>query len=48
MAMGFVQWDKSEVDTQKLEALKKAARVFDETLKLRFDEDEYYFMANMI
>lgn len=40
--------DKSEVDTQKLEALKKAARVFDETLKLRFDEDEYYFMANMI
>ena len=40
--------DKNEVDTQKLEALKKAARVFDETLKLRFDEDEFYFMANMI
>ncbi|SDG87908.1 Transcriptional regulatory protein LevR, contains PRD, AAA+ and EIIA domains [Selenomonas sp. WCT3] len=40
--------DKLEVDTQKLEALKKAARVFDETLKLRFDEDEFYFMANMI
>ena len=40
--------DKSEVDTQKLEAVKKAARVFDETLKLRFDEDEFYFMADMI
>ena len=40
--------DKEKIDTQKLEAVKKAARVFDETLKLRFDEDEYYFMANMI
>ena len=40
--------DKDKIDTQKLEAVKKAARVFDETLKLRFDEDEYYFMANMI
>jgi transcriptional regulatory protein LevR/transcriptional regulator with AAA-type ATPase domain len=40
--------DKEKIDTQKLEAVKKASRVFDETLKLRFDEDEYYFMANMI
>lgn len=40
--------DKSKVDTQKLEAIKKAARVFDDTLKLRFEEDEYYFMANMV
>ena len=40
--------DKDCIDTQKLEAVKKAARVFDETLKLRFDEDEFYFMANMI
>jgi len=29
-------------------ALQKAAQIFDETLKLRFDEDEYYFMANML
>ncbi|SFI17864.1 Transcriptional regulatory protein LevR, contains PRD, AAA+ and EIIA domains [Selenomonas ruminantium] len=40
--------DKSAVDTQKLAAVKKAARVFDKTLKLRFDEDEFYFMADMI
>lgn len=40
--------DKSQVDTQKLAALQKAAQVFNETLKLRFDEDEYYFMANML
>ena len=32
----------------RLEAVKKAARVFDKTLKLRFDEDEFYFMADMI
>lgn len=40
--------DKSLVDERKLAALKKAAEIFDETLKLRFDEDEYYFMANML
>jgi transcriptional regulatory protein LevR len=40
--------DKSLVDKKKLMALKKAAQIFDETLKLRFDEDEYYFMANML
>ncbi|BAL84274.1 putative transcriptional regulatory protein LevR [Selenomonas ruminantium subsp. lactilytica TAM6421] len=40
--------DKSLVDERKLAALKKAAVIFDETLKLRFDEDEYYFMANML
>ena len=40
--------DKSLVDAEKIAALKKAAQVFDETLKLRFDEDEYYFMANML
>ena len=40
--------DKSAVDEKKLIALKKAAQIFDETLKLRFDEDEYYFMANML
>ena len=40
--------DKSAVDEKKLMALKKAAQIFDETLKLRFDEDEYYFMANML
>ena len=40
--------DKSLVDEKKLAALKKAAQIFDETLKLRFDEDEYYFMANML
>lgn len=40
--------DRTCIDTQKLEAVKNAARVFDETLKLRFEEDEFYFMANMI
>ena len=40
--------DKSKVDTQKLVAVKKAASVFDKTLKLHFDEDEFYFIANMI
>ncbi|MCR5758685.1 MAG: sigma 54-interacting transcriptional regulator [Selenomonas sp.] len=40
--------DKQAVDNRKLMALKKAAKIFDETLKLRFDEDEYYFMANML
>ena len=40
--------DKSAVDEKKLMALKRAAKIFDETLKLRFDEDEYYFMANML
>ena len=40
--------DKSAVDEKKIIALKKAAQIFDETLKLRFDEDEYYFMANML
>lgn len=40
--------EKSAVDEKKIIALKKAAQIFDETLKLRFDEDEYYFMANML
>jgi len=40
--------DKSAVDERKILALKKAAQIFDETLQLRFDEDEYYFMANML
>ena len=40
--------DKSAVNEKKIMALKKAAKIFDETLKLRFDEDEYYFMANML
>lgn len=40
--------DKTKIDTQKLQAIKKAAKVFDKTLKLRFEEDEYYFIANMI
>ena len=40
--------DKSKVDTQKLAAVKKAANVFDKTLKLHFDEDEFYFIASMI
>jgi transcriptional regulatory protein LevR len=40
--------DKSKVDTVKLEAIKKAARIFEDSLKLHFSEDEYYFMANML
>ena len=40
--------DKEKVDTDKLAAVKKAAKVFEESLKLHFSEDEYYFMANML
>ncbi len=40
--------DKTLVDTEKLNAVKKAARVFEDTLKLHFDEDEFYFMVEMI
>ena len=40
--------DKSKVDKQKLAVVKQAAGVFDKTLKLHFDEDEFYFIANMI
>ena len=35
-------------NTDKLAAVKKAAKVFEESLKLHFSEDEYYFMANML
>ena len=40
--------DKDKVDKTKLAAIKKAAAIFETTLKLHFDEDEYYFMAAMI
>ena len=40
--------DKSLADANKLAAIRKAADVFEKVLKLRFDEDEFYFMANMI
>lgn len=40
--------DRSKVDGKKLKALKKAACVFEETLKLAIDEDEFCFMAQMI
>ena len=40
--------DKEKVDTDKLAAVKKAAKVFEESLKLHISEDEYYFMANML
>ena len=40
--------DKSIVDTQKLSAIQKAVKVFEDALKLHFDADELYFMAKMI
>jgi len=40
--------DKSKTDGKKLEALRKAAAIFEKTLKLSIEEDELYFMANMI
>ncbi len=40
--------DKEKIDTQKLNALKKAASVFENSLKLCFNEDEFCYMANMI
>lgn len=38
----------SELRTEKVEALKKAAEVFSEKLHLTLAADEYYFMAEMI
>ncbi|MFA6851432.1 MAG: PRD domain-containing protein, partial [Selenomonadaceae bacterium] len=40
--------DKSKVDTQKIEMLKEASSVFENRLKLKLDEDEFYYMAEMI
>lgn len=40
--------DKSQVDTVKLKALREASSVFSESLKLELDEDEYYFMVNLL
>ncbi len=40
--------DKQEIDTQKLEALKMAASVFEKALKLTLDDDELCYMADMI
>lgn len=42
------QGDKSKVDTQKIEMLKEASSVFENRLKLKLDEDEFYYMAEMI
>ena len=40
--------DKGKTDPQKLAALKKAASVFEKSLKLTIEEDEFHFMAHMI
>ena len=40
--------NRQQIDTQKLEALKLAASVFEKTLKLTLDEDELCYMADMI
>jgi len=42
------QGDKLKADTQKIEMLKEAASVFENRLKLKLDEDEFYYMAEMI
>jgi transcriptional regulatory protein LevR/transcriptional regulator with AAA-type ATPase domain len=42
------QGDKLKVDTQKIEMLKEASSVFENRLKLKLDEDEFYYMAEMI
>jgi len=42
------QGDKLKVDTQKVEMLKEASSVFENRLKLKLDEDEFYYMAEMI
>ena len=39
---------KKDIDTQKLAAIQKAVKVFEDTLKLHFSDDELYFMAKMI
>lgn len=40
--------DKEKIDVQKLEALKEAAGVFEKSLNFRLNEDEFYYMADMI
>jgi transcriptional regulatory protein LevR/transcriptional regulator with AAA-type ATPase domain len=39
---------KGDVDTQKLEAVKKAVSVFKNTLNIDLDEDECCYMADMV
>lgn len=40
--------DKAVVDAKKLQAVKKSAAVFEKSMNLKLDEDEYYYMADMI
>ncbi len=40
--------DRAKIDTQKLKAVKKAATVFEKSLNLKLEEDEYCYMADMI
>ena len=39
---------KKDIDTQKLAAIQKGVKVFENALKLHFSDDELYFMAKMI
>ena len=42
------QGDREKLDERKVQALHHAAKVFEQALKLHFDEDELFYMANMI
>ena len=42
------QGDKDKLDPRKVRALRQAVKVFEQSLKLHFDEDELCYMANMI
>ncbi len=42
------QGDRSKLDQRKLHALRKASGVFEQVLKLHFEEDELCYMSNML
>ena len=42
------QGDREKLDERKVQALHHAAKVFEQALKLHFDEDELFYMANMV
>ncbi len=42
------QGDAAKLDPRKLQALRQAVKVFEQSLKLHFEEDELCYMANMV
>ena len=42
------QGDSSQLDQQKLQQLKRAAEIFEKSLKIKLTEDEFYYMSELI